>query len=335
MRASVIFLTLNLFCILELSVGNVLPLGSTNDATNVCSYGEQEDLPNPEQLQIMLMNARIDVEGSSTLTAVNIQFGEESLTYLMSGLQSPIKASTRVTVWRQDMIIPAPQINHVTDCVIVGHLENNNDDRIHISLCDKLIGWFEYGNWSYTIINGTVKKAHDFREKHVEILVSKTERRRTTRESDSKSGGAHIRERRETTPNITIETVLILDELYIALMAKAGYTSDAQLTDLMKLKWLGVQAEWGKANQLGYNIALEIKEIVFWRTNPAWYIPSKVLGEVTGLVFAAAQILTTYIWSMTIYMCTLASRAQMWQERRTKAKYAAMFINVQFLRTLV
>ncbi|XP_052233391.1 uncharacterized protein LOC127846261 [Dreissena polymorpha] len=216
----------------------------------------------------MMMHDRIDVESSSSLLAVKVQLGEESLTYLVSGLQSPIARSTRVTVWWQHTINPASPLGQVTDCVMAGHLKDTKEDRMHISLCDKLIGWFEYGNWSFTIINGTVQKELDSHEGNVEIFVSKTERRRTTRETDSLSGRVHMRERRDTTQNLTIETVLILDELYISKMAAAGYISDTQLTELMILKWSGVQAEWGKADQLGYNVVLEIKEIAFWRTNP-------------------------------------------------------------------
>ncbi|KAH3741342.1 hypothetical protein DPMN_048066 [Dreissena polymorpha] len=140
----------------------------------------------------------------------------------------------------------------------------------YISLCDTLIGWFEYDNWSYTINNGPVLMARNEHAAHMEILVSKTERQRTASEVDGLRDRAHIRARRETTQNVTIETVLILDELYIAKMAEAGYSSDAQLTKLMQLKWSGVQAEWGKANVLGYKVVLEIKQIVFWRKNPEY-----------------------------------------------------------------
>ncbi|XP_052218135.1 A disintegrin and metalloproteinase with thrombospondin motifs 18-like [Dreissena polymorpha] len=279
MGTALMWMILNLFCIWKSSFGNALPSGFYRDSSHTCPYGEKAKLPNHECVKIIMVHDRINTENSSSLSAVTVQIGEESLTYLMSDLRSPIKANTRVTAWMQDTIVPATPISHVTDCVIVGHLENNDYDRIHISLCDKLIGWFEYGNWSYTIHNGPVLTALDKTAAHMEILVSKTERQLTAREVDGRKDRAHIRARRETTQNLTIETVLILDELYITRMAKAGYTSNAQLTNLMQLKWSGVQAEWGKANVLGYKVVLEIKEIVFWRKNPAWYSPSKTLGD--------------------------------------------------------
>ncbi|KAH3808433.1 A disintegrin and metalloproteinase with thrombospondin motifs 4-like [Dreissena polymorpha] len=114
----------------------------------------------------------------------------------------------------------------------------------------------------------------------------------------------YARNRRETTKTLVIETVLILDELYIAKMAEAGYTSDEQLTELMKLKWSGVQAEWGKADRLGYNVVIEIKNIVFWRTNPTWYVPSRILGDTLTSVCSGAYTHNLYMEYDHIHLYT-------------------------------
>lgn len=95
--------------------------------------------------------------------------------------------------------------------------------------------------------------------------------------------------------NIEVESVVILDEEYVANMRARGHATNTSLIELMELKWAGVQAEWSRLNNLKYNVTFSIKEIVIWESNPIWYTPSYRLQDTVYSICRGAQ--THRLWT--------------------------------------
>ncbi|XP_060600094.1 A disintegrin and metalloproteinase with thrombospondin motifs 18-like [Ruditapes philippinarum] len=76
---------------------------------------------------------------------------------------------------------------------------------------------------------------------------------------------------------IIIETVVILDADYISYLKAKGHNTNESLYELVALKWMGAQAEWGRKDVFGYDVRIAIKDIVLWETNPTWFVPSTEL----------------------------------------------------------
>ncbi|KAL3848175.1 hypothetical protein ACJMK2_019049, partial [Sinanodonta woodiana] len=89
----------------------------------------------------------------------------------------------------------------------------------------------------------------------------------------------NIRQRRSVTnTSFEIETALYVDQkMYEYMENVLMATTTEKKIDLLMLTWNGVQAEYSKHEQLGYNVTILIKNIVFYQTNPAWYVSSTVL----------------------------------------------------------
>ncbi|XP_045200562.2 A disintegrin and metalloproteinase with thrombospondin motifs 18-like [Mercenaria mercenaria] len=102
-------------------------------------------------------------------------------------------------------------------------------------------------------------------------------------------GPAITGRKRRNIETITIETVVILDEDYISYLRSNGHSTNESLYELVALKWMGVQAEWGRVDVFGCDIRIAIKEIVLWERNPTWYVPSTVLDTTLYRICSKAK----------------------------------------------
>ncbi|XP_060551540.1 A disintegrin and metalloproteinase with thrombospondin motifs 1-like isoform X2 [Ruditapes philippinarum] len=164
-----------------------------------------------------------------------------------------------------------------SDCVMSGSLKTKADDTAVFSFCDGLKGDFTNGTYTYHI--ETIEE--DGKEV---VLLARKEKTVSDDKYDTATlptnTSEHVpRRKRAVSDNLNIETVVILDALYVARIRAAGITDNQTIHDLMELKWTGAQAEWGKADVFDYTITIDIKELVIWETNPDWYSPETDLGD--------------------------------------------------------
>ncbi|KAK3584787.1 hypothetical protein CHS0354_021248 [Potamilus streckersoni] len=92
--------------------------------------------------------------------------------------------------------------------------------------------------------------------------------------------GNHSRRPRATSyTSFQIEVAVYVDQkMYEYMENDLHATTTEKKIELVLIKWNGVQAEYSKIEQLGYNVTILIKRIVFYETNPSWYVSSTSLS---------------------------------------------------------
>ncbi|KAK3584800.1 hypothetical protein CHS0354_021263 [Potamilus streckersoni] len=87
------------------------------------------------------------------------------------------------------------------------------------------------------------------------------------------------RSRRATSmPSIEVETAVYTDQLMTEILENGGATSMEGKIERMLVQWNGVQSEWSKRSQLGYDVKITIKRMIFFTQDPSWYNASTQLG---------------------------------------------------------
>ncbi|KAK3095618.1 hypothetical protein FSP39_016727 [Pinctada imbricata] len=102
----------------------------------------------------------------------------------------------------------------------------------------------------------------------------------------------HSRRKRAIQPgDITVELAVYTDAEFTASL---GVTDTQSRVELMLVKYNGVQMEWSRADQLGYNVTFQIKYMNFLETNPAWLDTSSSLLGTWLSTFCAGKTTDPY-----------------------------------------
>ncbi|XP_052783844.1 A disintegrin and metalloproteinase with thrombospondin motifs 1-like isoform X1 [Mya arenaria] len=260
------------FCMCLLILSKIETVFGSSD----CDFSKQKDSPSSRQTAyITLMYSDNDAIPRREPSEIHIDLQNQKLVYELKARKLPINAETRVTYGdiSKSKRQQNPTINN--DCVVTGTLTNDYRDDMVLSFCKNMTGLFHYDTDTFYIEEAFPTESKDT----VQVLVSTSARSKPSGETFGPYSDSEVldRRKRETIPQITIETVVILDEDFVASARSRGQTTDQDLIDFMTMRWTAVQAEWGRADLFGYDIQIEVKEVVIWEANPSWYNPSTIL----------------------------------------------------------
>ncbi|XP_052785201.1 A disintegrin and metalloproteinase with thrombospondin motifs 18-like isoform X1 [Mya arenaria] len=255
-------------CLLDLSKLQTV-FGSSD-----CDFSAQEDLPSRrETAYITLIYGDNDVIPRRAPSEIHIDLNDQKLIYELEARKLPINAETRVTYGDSSKLNRQQTSKISNDCVVTGTSTNDFRDNLVLSFCSDITGLFHHGTNTFHVEEAFPTESKDT----FNVSISKSTRTKPLGGSTGPYFGSEVllsRKKRAAIPQITVETVVILDEDFVASARSRGQTTNQSLIDFMTMRWTAVQAEWGRADLFGYDIHIEVKELVIWETNPSWYNPS-------------------------------------------------------------
>ncbi|XP_052784726.1 A disintegrin and metalloproteinase with thrombospondin motifs 1-like isoform X3 [Mya arenaria] len=240
-------------------------------------FSTQKDPPSSRlTANITLIYSDNDVIPRRAPSEIHIDLHDQKLIYELEARKLPINAETRVTYGDSSKLNRQQTSKISSDCVVTGTLTNDFRDSLVLSFCSDMTGLFHYDTNTFHIEEAFPTESKDT----VQVSILKSARTKPLEDSIGPIFGSEVifdRKKREAIPQITIETVVILDEEFVASARSRGQVTDQDLIDFMTMRWTAVQAEWGRTDLFGYDIRIEVKEVVIWETNPSWYNPSTIL----------------------------------------------------------
>ncbi|KAK3584799.1 hypothetical protein CHS0354_021262 [Potamilus streckersoni] len=177
------------------------------------------------------------------------------------------------------------------DCFLAGSVTSHSGTA-SISYCSELRGYFNDDVHEYHIQSLPEQIIAKFTQLNnsSNILVArglKTPSLENQDYIDSVNSGSewtedtwsHERSRRATSiKSIEVETAVYTDQLMTEILENGGATSMETKIERMLVQWNGVQSEWSKRSQLGYDVKITIKRMIFFTQDPSWYNASTQLG---------------------------------------------------------
>ncbi|KAL3848097.1 hypothetical protein ACJMK2_018976 [Sinanodonta woodiana] len=180
------------------------------------------------------------------------------------------------------------------DCFLAGSVTSHGGTA-SISYCSELRGYFNDDAHEYHIQSLPEEIISKFTQLNNSnnILLARTPRtpipihKRMEDYLDSEDSGSEwtedtsdqTRSRRDTSmQSIEVEAAVYTDQLMTEILENDGATSMEGKIERMLVQWNGVQSEWSKRSQLGYDVKISIKRMVFYTRDPSWYTASTQLG---------------------------------------------------------
>ncbi|KAL3848174.1 hypothetical protein ACJMK2_019048, partial [Sinanodonta woodiana] len=214
-------------------------------------------------------------------------YGEE-FTLELWHVQSVLDPSATI-ITRDSSVEETKWTGDHPDCFLRGMM-TSHAGTVSMSFCDKLVGTMHDGMYEYHI-ESLPKHLVETCDLTGNLLVA---RRNVTTiplgdpiypnptefslyygsDFDSLAyNKGNTRQRRSVTnTSFEIEMALYVDQKMYEYMENVlmAITTEKKI-ELLMITWNGVQAEYNKHEQLGYNVTILIKNIVFYQTNPGWY----------------------------------------------------------------
>ncbi|XP_048744997.1 A disintegrin and metalloproteinase with thrombospondin motifs 6-like [Ostrea edulis] len=172
----------------------------------------------------------------------------------------------------------------IPDCFLAGHL-TSHDGTVSLSNCDGLEGRFstKAGDFHVKELPKVHNKHLNFSDDETVLVIAKTKQQGDSDNGDDrvalnqrlKQMGVDKRRRYTHSRNVVVEMAVYTDSKYTErFLPKDTY----KRIELMILKYNGVQMEWSRYSDLGYNVRIQIKYIGFLDKNPSFYNMSSVIS---------------------------------------------------------
>ncbi|KAL3848173.1 hypothetical protein ACJMK2_019047, partial [Sinanodonta woodiana] len=242
---------------------------------------------------------------TDTPVQLSLKAYEEEFTLELWHVQSVLDRDATIVTRRGD-VEEIKWSGHHPDCFLRG-VVTSHAGTASMSFCDELVGTMHDGIYEYHIetLPRYMLQADDFPGN---VLVARrkvaTFQQGPALYLNATGSGFnafnyyrnHRRQRRVTSyTSFQIEAAIYVDQLMYEYMENELHatTTDKKI-ELIMIEWNGVQAEYSKKEQLGYDITISIKKIVFYMTNPSWYVASTSLSVILNSICSGTKTELAY-----------------------------------------